>query len=66
VLASLVSAYYYLRVVIFMYVHDGDPEVRSEPVLNLVTALTAVGTVFLFFVSGPILRWAAESILALI
>jgi NADH-quinone oxidoreductase subunit N len=66
VLASLVSAYYYLRVVIFMYFHDGDPEVRSEPVLNLVTALTAVGTVFLFFVSGPILRWAAESILALI
>jgi len=66
VLASLVSAYYYLRVVIYMYFHDGDPEVRSEPVLNFVTAVTAVGTLFLFFVSGPILKWAAESILALI
>lgn len=66
VLASLVSAYYYLRVVIFMYFHDGDPVVRNEPVLNFVTALTAVGTLFLFFVSGPILRWAAESVLALL
>ena len=66
VLASLVSAYYYLRVVIFMYFHDGDPEVRSEPVLNAVTAVTVVGTLVLFFFSGPILRWAAESIMALI
>ena len=66
VLASLVSAYYYLRVVIYMYFHDGDPEVRSEPVLNLVTALTAVGTVFLFLFSGPLLRWAAEAVLALL
>jgi len=66
VLASLVSAYYYLRVVIYMYFHEGDPEVRNEPVLNFVTAVTAVGTLFLFFVSGPILKWAAESILALI
>ena len=49
-----------------MYFHDGDPEVRSEPVLNFVTAVTAVGTLFLFFMSGPILKWAAESILALI
>ena len=66
VLASLVSAYYYLRVVIFMYFHDGDPEVRSEPVLNAVTAVTVVGTLVLFFFSGPILRWAAESIMALV
>jgi NADH-quinone oxidoreductase subunit N len=65
VLASLISAYYYLRVVIYMYFQDGDPEVRSEPVLNAVTALTAVGTLFLFFISGPLLAWAAESVLAL-
>jgi NADH-quinone oxidoreductase subunit N len=66
VLASLVSAYYYLRVVIFMYFRDGDPEVRSEPVLNLVTALTVVGTLVLFFFSGPLLRWAAQAVMALI
>ncbi len=66
VLASLISAYYYLRVVIYMYFRDGNPEPRRDPALNLVTALTVVGTVFLFFVSGPLLRWAAESVLALL
>ncbi len=66
VLASLISAYYYLRLVIHMYFQDGDPEVRSEPVLNLVTALTVVGTVFLFFFSGPIIEWAARSVMGLL
>jgi NADH-quinone oxidoreductase subunit N len=66
VLASLVSAFYYLRVVKFMYFEDGEPETRSEPVLNLVTALTAVGTLAIFFISGPLLRWAADSVLAIL
>jgi NADH-quinone oxidoreductase subunit N len=65
VLTSLISAYYYLRVVIIMYMWDGSPEVRGEPLLNLTTALTAVGTVLLFFVSGPLFNWAAESVLLL-
>lgn len=65
VLASLISAYYYLRVVIHMYFKEGAPEVRSEPALNLVTALTAVGTLALFFLSGPILAWAAQSVMSL-
>jgi NADH-quinone oxidoreductase subunit N len=65
VLASLISAYYYLRVVKHMYFEDGEIRVRNEPVLNVVTALTVVGTLFLFFLSGPILAWAAESVLAL-
>jgi NADH-quinone oxidoreductase subunit N len=66
VLASLVSAFYYLRVVKFMYFEQGDPEVRNEPVLNLVTALTVVGTILLFLFSGPLLRWAAEAVMALL
>ncbi len=65
VLASLISAYYYLRLVIYMYFREGDPTIRSEPLLNLVTALTVTGTLFLFFVSGPILQWAADSVMAL-
>jgi len=63
---SLVSAFYYLRVVKFMYFEPGDPEVRSEPVLNLVTALATVATIFLFLLSGPLLDWAAKAVLALI
>lgn len=65
VLTSVISAYYYLRVVIIMYMHEGSPEVHSEPLLNLTTALAAVGTVVLFFFSGLLFNWAAESVLML-
>jgi NADH-quinone oxidoreductase subunit N len=65
VLTSLISAYYYLRVVIIMYMQEGSPEVQSEPLLNLTTTFAAVGTVVLFFVSGPLFSWAAESVLML-
>ncbi len=34
VLTSLVSAYYYLRVVVMMYMRPGEPEIRHEPWLN--------------------------------
>ena len=66
VLASLISAFYYLRVVKFMYFGEGDPEPHSEPVLNLVIVLTALGTVILFFAAGPLLQWAADSVLAIL
>jgi NADH-quinone oxidoreductase subunit N len=66
VLMSLVSAFYYLRVVKFMYFEEGDPQVRTEPVLNLVTALTTVAVIFMLLVSGPILEWASKAVLALI
>jgi len=65
VLTSVISAYYYLRVVIIMYMQEGSPEVHSEPLLNLTTALAALGTVVLFFFSGPLFNWAAESVLLL-
>src|SRR4030095_10465909 len=45
VLTSLVSAYYYLRVVVTMYMREGDPSTISEPWLNFTTALTAIVTV---------------------
>ena len=66
VLASLISAFYYLRVVKNMYFGDGDPEPRSELTLNLVTALTALGTIVLFFTAGPLLQWATDSVLAIL
>jgi NADH-quinone oxidoreductase subunit N len=63
VLTSLISAYYYLRVVIIMYMQEGSPTVQKEPLLNLTTMLAALGTVVLFFVSEPLFSWAAESVL---
>jgi NADH-quinone oxidoreductase subunit N len=50
VVTSLISAYYYLRVVVNMYMKDGDPEVEREPWLGFTTSVTAVVTVVLSFV----------------
>lgn len=47
---SLISAYYYLRVVVNMYMKEGDPTIEREPWLGFTTALTAVVTVVLSFV----------------
>lgn len=47
VITSLISAFYYLRVVVNMYMKDGDPGVEREPLLDFTTALTAVATVVL-------------------
>ena len=65
VLTSLISAFYYLRVVVIMYMRDGEPEVRSEPWLYLTAYGTAIATVVLSIFSSPILRWATQAILHL-
>ncbi len=59
VLTSLISAYFYLRVVVIMYMRSGDPEVRSEFWLNLVVGASAVGVVLLSLFSAPVFQWAA-------
>ncbi|HUM25113.1 MAG TPA: NADH-quinone oxidoreductase subunit N [Anaerolineales bacterium] len=50
VVTSLVSAYYYLRVVVTMYMREGDPTIEREPLLSITTAVTAIATVVLSFV----------------
>ncbi|MBN2547698.1 MAG: NADH-quinone oxidoreductase subunit N [Anaerolineales bacterium] len=65
VLTSLISAYYYLRVVVIMYMREGEPEVRREPWLYLTAYGTAIATVVLSIFSSPILRWATQAILQL-
>ena len=50
VLTSLVSAYYYLRVVVNMYMREGDLVPEREPWLGFTAALTAVATVALSLV----------------
>jgi len=65
VLTSLVSAYYYLRVVVTMYMKDGEPATESETWLNLSTGLTALLTVILFLVPQFLFAWASQAILKL-
>jgi NADH-quinone oxidoreductase subunit N len=64
-LASLISAYYYLRLVVVMFMQDGDPQVVREPWLNLTAIASAVATVLLFVFSEPLFGWAAQAVLKL-
>ncbi len=65
-LTSLVSAFYYLRIVIIMYMQDGDPEVHRERWLGWTAGLSAVGTVVLTIFAAPLFAWAANSVLRLL
>jgi NADH-quinone oxidoreductase subunit N len=65
VLTSLISAYYYLRVVVTMYMRDGEPEHAREFWINLTWGGAAVLTVVLSFVPAFIFNWAANATLTL-
>ena len=65
VLTSLISAYYYLRVVVIMYMRDGEPEIEHESFLDLTTMLTAVATVVISLVPQFLFAWASNAVLKL-
>jgi NADH-quinone oxidoreductase subunit N len=65
VLTSLVSAYYYLRVVVIMYMQEGEPVVRRAPWLYLTAGAAAVGIVVLSIFSMPLFTWASQAVLTL-
>jgi NADH-quinone oxidoreductase subunit N len=63
VLTSLISAYYYLRVVVTMYMHEGKPEVTRERWLEITIGTVAVLTVFVSLVPQTLFDWASRAIL---
>jgi NADH-quinone oxidoreductase subunit N len=65
VLTSLVSAYYYLRVVVTMYMHSGEAETTREPWLDFTWGLAALATVVLSFIPMALFTWASEALLKL-
>jgi len=65
VLTSLVSAYYYLRVVVNMYMREGDPTIEREPWLDITTAITAIATVALSFIPQGLFLLASGAVLRL-
>jgi NADH-quinone oxidoreductase subunit N len=65
VIASLISAYYYLRVVVIMYMREGVPVVTQEPWLRFVAYGSAIGVVLLGIFSSPLLSLASRAILLL-
>lgn len=66
VLASLVSAYYYLRVVVMMFMHEGQPEAQREPWLNLTAVVSAAGLIVLSFLPTPLFNWAVQAVLSVL
>ena len=65
VLTSLVSAYYYLRVVVIMYMHPGEPVVSRERWIYTSAVITAVCTVVLSIFASPLFDWASQAVLKL-
>ena len=65
VLTSLISAYYYLRVVVIMYMRDGEPQTERESFLDLTTIATAIATVVLSLVPQFLFAWASSAVLKL-
>ena len=65
VLTTLISAYYYLRVVVTMYMREGDPETTSEPWLNITWAVSAVLTVLVSLFPSPLFDWASQAVFKL-
>ncbi len=65
VLTSLISAYYYLRVVVTMYMRDGEPQAGREFWLDATTTVTALVTVIVSLVPQWLFALASESVLKL-
>jgi NADH-quinone oxidoreductase subunit N len=65
VLTSLISAFYYLRVVVTMYMQDGEPQVTREGWLGFTIGSLALVTVLLSFIPQYLFDWASQALLKL-
>lgn len=61
VLTSLVSAYYYLRVVVVMYMQEGEPEVHRDRWVYLTAGVAGIATVLLSIFSVPLFNWVSQA-----
>jgi NADH-quinone oxidoreductase subunit N len=66
VLTSLVSAYYYLRIVIIMYMREGEGRAIANTALNFTVGLTALATFVFGLLPGPLMELATRSMLSIV
>jgi NADH-quinone oxidoreductase subunit N len=64
-LTSLISVYYYLRVVVYMFMRSGEPRVRRDSWLSLVAVGAALAVVLLSVLPSRLLEMAAQAVLRL-
>ena len=65
VITSLISAYYYLRVIVIMYMKDGSPQVARETWLELTIGACAVLTVIFSVMPQSLFTWASQAVMKL-
>jgi NADH-quinone oxidoreductase subunit N len=65
-LASIVSAYYYLRVVVIMYMRSGNVEANNDLLVNITAITSALVLVLFSFFPNILFRIAAMAILKLL
>ncbi|MCC6904205.1 MAG: NADH-quinone oxidoreductase subunit N [Anaerolineae bacterium] len=65
VLTSVVSAFYYIRVVIMMYMREGKGHAAPQPALLAALAITTIGTFAIGIIPAPIFQIAQKALLAL-
>jgi NADH-quinone oxidoreductase subunit N len=63
VFTSLISAYYYLRIIVIMYMREGEPVARTEFWLQFTAAVSAVLVILLTLIAGPLLNLASKAVL---
>jgi len=63
VFTSLISAYYYLRVIVIMYMREGEPVASKEFWVQFTAAVTAVLVIALSLAAGPLLNLASRAVL---
>ena len=63
VITSVVSAYYYLRVVFLMYMYEGEGEMILKPSLISVVVITAVATLLLGILPGTWFDLARQAVI---
>jgi NADH-quinone oxidoreductase subunit N len=62
-LTSVASAYYYLRVVVYMFMKPGEPKLEINPWVSLVIGVTALAVVVLALIPWTILDLASKALL---
>jgi NADH-quinone oxidoreductase subunit N len=63
---SIIGAYYYLRVIVVMYMREGSAEAMAAPAVrfpvavNVVLAVTAIGTVYFGLFPNQVLNFILQ------
>ncbi len=62
-LTSIVSAYYYLRVLVVMYMKTGEPVAKDGTWINILAVVAAAAVVLLALIPGPILELVSKALM---